>query len=125
MDAANTKNDTLFILILVLLCLALFFPGLGARPLWDTDEGMHAATSKEMVLSGDWITTTFNGRNFYDKPIRRFCSAAWKEEGKEIKSGRVCLRPGVSFTTVCWSDEETLGAGPAAQNLGQEYWAKG
>jgi len=30
---------------------------------------MHAVTSKEMVLSGDWITTTFNGENFYDKPI--------------------------------------------------------
>ena len=30
---------------------------------------MHASTSKDMVLSGDWITPTFNGENFYDKPI--------------------------------------------------------
>jgi 4-amino-4-deoxy-L-arabinose transferase-like glycosyltransferase len=45
------------------------FYRLGARPLWDVDEGMHAVTSKEMVLSGDWITTTFNGKNFYDKPV--------------------------------------------------------
>jgi 4-amino-4-deoxy-L-arabinose transferase-like glycosyltransferase len=22
-----------------------------------------------MVLTGDWITTTFNGENFYHKPI--------------------------------------------------------
>jgi 4-amino-4-deoxy-L-arabinose transferase-like glycosyltransferase len=30
---------------------------------------MHASTSKDMVLSGDWVTPTLNGKNFYDKPI--------------------------------------------------------
>jgi len=29
---------------------------------------MHAATSKDMVLSGDWITPTTNGEPFFDKP---------------------------------------------------------
>ncbi len=41
----------------------------GVPPLWDGDEGMHAATSKDMVLSGDWITPTLNGEKFYDKPV--------------------------------------------------------
>ncbi len=62
-------KQSILVLILVLLCLTLFFFRLGARPLWDTDEGMHASTSKDMVLSGDWITPTFNGESFYDKPI--------------------------------------------------------
>jgi 4-amino-4-deoxy-L-arabinose transferase-like glycosyltransferase len=56
------------VLALVGLCLALFFFRLGARPLWNQDEGMHAATSKDMVLSGDWITPTLNGEPFFDKP---------------------------------------------------------
>lgn len=64
-----SKKQNILVLILVLLCLTLFFFRLGARPLWDTDEGMHASTSKDMVLSGDWITPTFNGESFYDKPI--------------------------------------------------------
>ena len=34
----------------------LFFFRLGERPLWDIDEGMHAATSKVMVETGDWLT---------------------------------------------------------------------
>ncbi len=55
--------------ILVGLCLLLFFLFLGNRPLWDVDEGMHAATSKDMILSGDWITPQYNGENFYDKPV--------------------------------------------------------
>jgi 4-amino-4-deoxy-L-arabinose transferase-like glycosyltransferase len=29
---------------------------------------MHAATSKDMVLTGDWITPTVNGEPFFDKP---------------------------------------------------------
>jgi len=68
-EVRGNNNEAVFILILVTLCLLLFFFRLGARPLWDVDEGMHATTSKEMIISGDWITTTFNGENFYDKPI--------------------------------------------------------
>ncbi len=63
------KNEAFLILILIALCLTLFFFRLGARPLWDIDEGKHAATSKEMILSADWITPKFNGEPFYDKPV--------------------------------------------------------
>ncbi len=65
----SRQRDILFLSALLLLCLILFFFLLGNRPLWDVDEGMHAATSKDMVLSGDWITPQFNGKNFYDKPV--------------------------------------------------------
>jgi 4-amino-4-deoxy-L-arabinose transferase-like glycosyltransferase len=63
------KNEAVLFLILIALCLTLFFFRLGSRPLWDIDEGMHAVTSKEMILSGDWITPSFNGEPFYDKPV--------------------------------------------------------
>jgi 4-amino-4-deoxy-L-arabinose transferase-like glycosyltransferase len=63
------RNETFLILILVAVCLTLFFFQIGARPIWDIDEGAHASTSRDMVLSGDWITPTFNGQPFYDKPI--------------------------------------------------------
>ena len=65
----HKKEEVFYILILLGLCFTLFFFRLGNRPLWDTDEGMHASTSRDMVLSGDWITPTYNGENFYDKPI--------------------------------------------------------
>jgi hypothetical protein len=63
------ERESFFILALLFLCYLLFFFHLGSRPLWDGDEGMHATTSKEMVLGGDWITPTFNGERFYDKPV--------------------------------------------------------
>jgi 4-amino-4-deoxy-L-arabinose transferase-like glycosyltransferase len=65
----RSQRDIIFLSVLVILCLVLFFFSLGSRPLWDVDEGMHAATSKDMILSGDWITPQFNGENFYDKPV--------------------------------------------------------
>ncbi len=61
-------KESVFIFSLIALCLILFFFNLGNRALWDIDEGKHAATSKDMVLSGDWVTPKYNGEKFYDKP---------------------------------------------------------
>ncbi len=63
------KRETYLVLILLGVCLFLFFFHLGTRPLWDRDEGKHAVTSKEMVLNDDWVTTTLNGERFYDKTV--------------------------------------------------------
>ncbi|HXY54652.1 MAG TPA: glycosyltransferase family 39 protein [Nitrospirota bacterium] len=74
-DAGKGKYAPL--VILCALCLVLFFFRLGVRPLWDVDEGMHAATSKDMVLTGDWVTPKMNGENFYDKtPLYNWFAAA-------------------------------------------------
>lgn len=65
----SQRGEALRILTLVGLCLFLFGFGLHSRVLWDVDEGMHAVMSKNILLNGDWVTPTFNGENFYDKPI--------------------------------------------------------
>lgn len=53
------------------LAIAVFlsFFKLGSFKLFDVDEAVFAQASKEMVMSGDWITPTYNGVNRYDKPI--------------------------------------------------------
>jgi len=53
---------------LVLLCAIVVVPGMGSIAMWDPDEGLHSAISKDMVLSGDWITPQVNGEPFFDKP---------------------------------------------------------
>jgi len=67
-EKKNWQKESFFIFILVATCLVLYFFGLGAGPMGDIDEAMHASTSKDMVLSGDWVTPQYNGQNFYDKP---------------------------------------------------------
>ncbi len=62
------EKESLLVIVLIGICLLLYFFRLGDMPLGDIDEAMHAATSKDMVRSGDWITPQYNGENFYDKP---------------------------------------------------------
>ena len=66
--ASAGRSETCRVLGIIALCLVLFFSHIAFRPLWNQDEGKHAATSKHMVLSGDWITPTLNGEPFFDKP---------------------------------------------------------
>ena len=65
----SKRGEALRLIALVALCLFLFGFGLHSRVLWDVDEGMHAVMTKNILVNGDWITPTFNGENFYDKPI--------------------------------------------------------
>jgi len=62
---------------LVILCAIVFGLGLGSRALWDPDEGLHSATAKDMVTSGDWITPQANGEPFFDKPPLFTWLVAW------------------------------------------------
>ncbi|WP_083685588.1 ArnT family glycosyltransferase [Massilia putida] len=48
--------------------LGLFY-GLGAVPLFDVDEGAFGEATREMLASGDYVSTWLNGQPRFDKPI--------------------------------------------------------
>ncbi len=54
---------------LLLICAALVLPTLGLYPLFDVDEGAFSEATREILQSGDWLSTTLNGLARYDKPI--------------------------------------------------------
>jgi 4-amino-4-deoxy-L-arabinose transferase-like glycosyltransferase len=59
------------------VALALFVaPLLASAPLFDPDEGLHAAIAQEMVQRADYVTPTFRGEPFLDKPILFFWAEA-------------------------------------------------
>src|SRR5690349_12004601 len=51
-------------------------PIVANAPLFDPDEGLHAAIAQEMVRRGDFVTPTFLGEPFLDKPILFFWAEA-------------------------------------------------
>jgi 4-amino-4-deoxy-L-arabinose transferase-like glycosyltransferase len=60
-----------------IVALALVIAPLAANaPLFDPDEGLHAAIAQEMVRSGDYVTPRFLGEPFLDKPILFFWAEA-------------------------------------------------
>ncbi|MEW5788187.1 MAG: glycosyltransferase family 39 protein [Pseudomonadota bacterium] len=58
-------------LLRALLALALLVPWLGFAgfPLFDLDEGAFTASTTEMFLRGDWLSTWLNGAPRHDKPV--------------------------------------------------------
>lgn len=63
----------MFAVVALALLLA---PLVASAPLFDPDEGLHAAIAQEMVGRGDYVTPTFRGEPFLDKPILFFWAEA-------------------------------------------------
>ncbi|MBC7413869.1 MAG: glycosyltransferase family 39 protein [Herminiimonas sp.] len=57
-----------FLWTLALLFSVVWFVMLGARTLVPTDEGRYAEMAREMLATGDWITTRLNGIKYFEKP---------------------------------------------------------
>ncbi len=55
--------------LLFAVVLLVSFYRLGSVTLFDVDEAVFSQATKEMVMSGNWITPTYDGVNRYDKPI--------------------------------------------------------
>ncbi|MCF6201448.1 MAG: glycosyltransferase family 39 protein, partial [Hydrogenimonas sp.] len=55
--------------IMALLIFLSFYFNLGSVPLFDLDEGAFSEATREMLLSGDYITTYLGGELRFDKPI--------------------------------------------------------
>jgi 4-amino-4-deoxy-L-arabinose transferase-like glycosyltransferase len=53
---------------LVLICGIAFFAGLASVGLIDETEPLFAEASRQMTVTGDWITPYFNGVTRFDKP---------------------------------------------------------
>jgi 4-amino-4-deoxy-L-arabinose transferase-like glycosyltransferase len=64
-------------LAIAIAAIMFAFPLFVPFPLLDPDEGLHASIAQEMVERGDWITPSFLGQPFFDKPILyTWCQAA-------------------------------------------------
>jgi len=69
LGSSRRTRDAGVVALLILLSLLLFFHRLGSLRLFDADEPAFAEAAREMLLSGDWITSHFNFQPRFDKPI--------------------------------------------------------
>jgi len=63
----------MFAIVALALVLA---PLVASAPLFDPDEGLHAAIAQEMLQRRDFVTPAFRGEPFLDKPILFFWAEA-------------------------------------------------
>ena len=55
-------------LLICTLVAAIWFVGLGFRPLLSPDEGRYAEIAREMSASNDFVTPRLNGLKYFEKP---------------------------------------------------------
>ncbi len=54
--------------VILLISIVPYFWGLGKPDIQDVDESTYAEIAREMVVSGDWISPTYNGNPFDQHP---------------------------------------------------------
>ena len=67
--------------MLLLLCLALYWPGLSTIPPIDRDEAYFAQATRQMLASGDFIRPRYLDQNRYRKPVGIYWLQAAAVEG--------------------------------------------
>ena len=78
----------------VIIAIAVvWFATLGTRRLLDPDEGRYAEISREMLVTGDWITPRLNGIKYFEKPPMQYwaTTVAYKVFGQSEFSARLWL----------------------------------
>jgi 4-amino-4-deoxy-L-arabinose transferase-like glycosyltransferase len=63
------------LVVLALAALAIGIDGL-RRPLANPDEGRYSEISREMALSGDWVTPRLDGIKYFEKPPLQYWASA-------------------------------------------------
>jgi len=67
--SARRRQNALAYVLLTLLCLAVYLPGLTTIPPVDRDEPRFAQATKQMVDSGDFVRPHFQTDDRFNKPI--------------------------------------------------------
>ena len=71
----SSKSGGAFVAAIVVLAL-VWFAGLEFRGLFQPDEGRNAEISREMLVSGDWITPRLSGLKYFEKPPLQYWATA-------------------------------------------------
>lgn len=75
-NQGSARRNWLGLLAVIAVASAVLFTALGDHPLFNPDEGYYAEPSREMLETGNWLTTTLNYAVRYTKPPLYYWASA-------------------------------------------------
>jgi 4-amino-4-deoxy-L-arabinose transferase-like glycosyltransferase len=124
-----TRSRLLDLLAIAAVVLACFWQ-LGAVPLLDVDEGAFSEATREMLASGNFVSTTLDGEPRHDKPILIY----WLQAASVSLLGlnELALRLPSAIAAALWAlalyrfaarvaDRETAGVAVLVMALGLQF----
>lgn len=95
--------------------LSLFLIQLGSTALWDNSEPTYAEISREILVTGDWLTLHFDGQNWYVHPPLYFWLTALgiKLFGLTefvVRFWSAFFGPAASWQPIFWENHFTIAA---------------
>ncbi len=115
-----SRQEVVYLLLLLLVCATLFYSFLGYRGLYETDEGRYAEIPREMLESGDFITPHLNYVKYFEKPPLHYWLVALSFKLFGISEASARLVPAV-FGTLTVLLTFLLGRGLWGSREG--FWA--
>lgn len=78
---------------LLLASAILLFVDLGGSSIWDANEAFYVETPRQMVLTGDYVSPSFNGNPRFNKPVLNYWIVAgfYKVFGVSVFSERLAI----------------------------------
>ncbi|MGJ7498462.1 phospholipid carrier-dependent glycosyltransferase [Variovorax sp. RT4R15] len=98
---SRERIPLLLVGVAMVLCLLVWFIGLGTRSLISPDEGRYATLALEMARSGDWVSPRLNGILYFEKPALQYWIGAMAFGALGISEFTARLWPALSgFLTI-------------------------
>ncbi|HUF49014.1 MAG TPA: glycosyltransferase family 39 protein, partial [Vicinamibacterales bacterium] len=96
-DPVENTSDPLHARLLG-LALPVLFVALGANSIWDANEAFYVETPRQMVLSGDYLTPSFNDAHRLNKPVLNYWIVAglYQAFGISVEVERVGIAIGAA-----------------------------
>jgi len=78
---------------LLVASVILLFVDLGGSSIWDANEAYYVETPRQMVLTGDFVSPSFNGQPRFNKPVLSYWVVAgfYKALGVSVTSERIAI----------------------------------
>jgi 4-amino-4-deoxy-L-arabinose transferase-like glycosyltransferase len=95
-ESAIDRRERWLYLALAGLVVLIWLATLGARPLFNPDEGRYAEIPREMLSGGDWIIPHLDGLAYIEKPPLQYWATAvsYRLLGQKVFSARL-------YTALC------------------------